>query len=136
MVRMKGRYLGNKKIEILHEPSGVTICTAAPKDNNGDGSSFSPTDLASASLAACMLTLMGIYAERTNIDLTDAQFSVNKIMTDNPRRIAELPVTFHLPRQLPQDERMKLERAAQSCPVRHSLHPEIKVSVEFLYDID
>lgn len=132
---MQGRYLGNKKVELIHEPSGMKMHTAAPKDNNGDGSSFSPTDLSAAALGACLLTVMGIFAERNGVDLTGSFFSIEKIMINNPRRIGELPLTVHLPRALPPDVRSKLEKVAHSCPVRHSLHPEIKVTSSFVYDI-
>jgi len=135
MVKMQGKYLGGKKIEILHEPSGAKIYTAAPKDNNGDGSSFSPTDLVAAALGACILTVMGIVAERSNVDLTGSSYSVEKHMSQTPRRIGMIPVVLHLPKNIEAEMRSKLENAAHTCPVHHSLHPDIKVSVEFNYDV-
>ena len=135
MTQMRGKYLGNKKVELLHEGSGMRIQTAAPVDNNGDGSSFSPTDLVAASLGACMFTVMGIYAERNGIDLSGGHFTVQKLMADSPRRIRELPLVIHLPSRLDADTRLKLERVAKTCPVHHSLHPEIKAEPSFLYDV-
>jgi putative redox protein len=135
MVQMRGKYLGNKKLELLHEPSGTKIYTAAPKDNNGDGSSFSPTDLAAVSLGACILTVMGIFAERHAIDLTGSHFSIEKVMSSNPRRIAELPISIHLPKSIAPEMRETLERVAHTCPVHQSLHPEIQVRECFVYDV-
>ena len=134
-VSIEGRYLGNKNVELTHGPSGTIIKTAAPVDNNGDGSSFSPTDLASSSLAACMMTIMGIIAERDGIDLSGANFSLEKHMGTEPRRISRIPISFHLPKSLTEDERKKLERAAMTCPVHHSLHPEIEAEISFNYDL-
>ena len=134
-VRMTGRYLGNKKVELLHELSGTRITTAAPLDNNGDGSSFSPTDLFSASLGACMMTVMGIVADRDGIDLTRMTMSLEKHMNQSPRRVARIPVTLHLPRSLTPEQRTKLEKTAHACPVNSSLHSDIEAPVEFVYDV-
>ena len=135
MSKMKGTYLGNKKLELVHEESGTKIFTAAPRDNNGDGSSFSPTDLVSSALGACMFTVMGIFAERNNIELKGGYFTVEKIMTDGPRRISELRLVIHLPSSLPQESRIKFERVALTCPVHHSLREDIKANPQFLYDV-
>ncbi|MFM1847795.1 MAG: hypothetical protein RL417_1269 [Pseudomonadota bacterium] len=134
-VKIHGRYLGNKKIRLKHGDSGTEITTAAPKDNGGDGSSFSPTDLVAAALGSCMVTIMGLMAEREGILLDGTWFEVEKHMSQSPRRLGHLPVMIHLPRGLTPEQRLKLERGAHTCPVHHSLHPEISVEVTFLYDV-
>lgn len=133
-VRVTGRYLGNKRNELVHEPSGTAITTAAPVDNQGDGSTFSPTDLCAASLGACQVTVMAIVAERDGIDLSGTHWSVEKTMAQSPRRIGLLKVEIHLPKNLDAAARSKLEAAARACPVHHSLHPEVKVEAAFIYD--
>ena len=135
-VEITGRYTGNLKMELTHGPSKATLKTAAPVDNKGDGSSFSPTDLVAAALGSCMVTTMGIVAEREGIDFRAASFRVEKHMQSDPRRIAALPVVIHLPRSLTPDQRTKLERAAHTCPVHRSLLPEIEKQVEFVYDAE
>lgn len=132
-VTMTGRYLGQTKVELEHGPSGTRIRTAAPVDNHGDGSSFSPTDLTAASLGACMLTVMGMVAEREQIDFTSCHFRVEKIMQTDPRRISRLPIDIHMPPGLSADQRKKLERTAKTCPVHHSLLPEIEIALQFHY---
>ena len=134
-VSISGRYVGNKKVELTHGPSTVTITTAAPKDNNGDGSSFSPTDLVAGALGACMLTLMDIVAERDKVDLSGTYFSLEKHMLASPRRIEKVPVVFHLPKSVPEDKRDKLKNAAMTCPVFRTLNPEVQVDVVFHYDV-
>jgi putative redox protein len=134
-VEITGRYTGQLKTELTHGPSGVVLRTAAPVDNQGDGSSFSPTDLAAAALASCMVTTLAIVAERDGIDLSGVSCRVEKHMASEPRRIASLPVTIHLPAGLPAAEREKLERAAHTCPVHRSLLPEIEKDVRFVYDV-
>jgi putative redox protein len=132
---ISGKYLGNKKVKLTHTDSGAEITTDAPKDNNGEGSLFSPTDLFAASLGTCMVTVMSIFAERRSINIEKCTFELTKEMTQNPRRIGKLNVTIHLPQSLTEDERNYLEKAAKGCPVHHSLHPEIAVAANFLYDL-
>lgn len=132
-VHMSGRYHPGLKVEIEHEPSGSRIWTSAPLDNNGDGSTFSPTDLCAASLGACMLTVMGIVAERDGIDFSNCRFTLEKHMVAVPRRIGRLPLRIEMPAGLSADARVKLERTARHCPVHHSLHPEVAIEVEFVY---
>lgn len=132
-VHMSGRYLGQLKVELEHGPSGSKIRTSAPVDNNGDGSTFSPTDLCAASLGACMLTVMGIVAERDGIDFSACRFEIEKHMQADPRRIAKLPIRIEMPAGLAPEARKKLERTAHHCPVHHSLLPEIEIAVSFVY---
>ena len=134
-VKISARYLGNKRMELLHEPSGATITTDAPKDNNGQGAAFSPTDLVAGALGACAMTIISIVAERDGIDVSGMRMDAEKEMASTPRRIAAIPVTIHLPRALAQEERQKLELAAAGCPVANSLHPDVKARISFVYDI-
>ncbi|MEA2691506.1 MAG: putative redox protein [Acidobacteriota bacterium] len=132
-VEITGTYTGNLKMELTHGPSGAKLKTAAPVDNKGDGSSFSPTDLAAAALGSCVVTTMAIVAEREGIDFTTASFRIEKHMQSDPRRIAKLPVEVHMPPGLTPDQRTKLERAGHTCPVHKSLLPEIEAEIKFVY---
>jgi len=136
MIRITGRTIGPLKMELTHEASGATMITAAPKDNSGDGSSFSPTDLMAAALGSCMVTVMGIRAAREGIPFEGVGFFVEKHMRADPRRIDRLPVTLEMPAGLDADQRRTLEAAALSCPVHLSLLPEIEREVSFRYPDD
>lgn len=129
------RYIGNKRVELTHEDSGAKILTDAPKDNQGEGRAFSPTDLFAASLGSCLMTIMAIVAEREGIDLTGMRMEMEKQMAAGPRRIVALPVGIHLPRSIEDKDRKRLENAARACPVHKSLHPDIDAGVEFIYDV-
>jgi putative redox protein len=133
MVEIRGSYVHPLKMEITHAPSGTVIPTSAPRDNNGDGSSFSPTDLVAAALGSCMVTVMGIVARREGIPFDDVSFRVEKHMRAEPRRIDRLPVTLRMPRGLTGEQRGRLEAAALGCPVHLSLLPEIERDVHFQY---
>lgn len=130
---MSGRYVGQLKVELHHEPSGMRLNTAAPVDNNGDGSSFSPTDLVAAALGACMLTIVAMVAERDGLDTSALAFECEKHMQSSPRQIGAIPVKIHMPAGLNAEQKAKLERAALTCPVHRSLLPEIDKTVTFVY---
>jgi putative redox protein len=128
------RYVGQLRTEATHVASGNSIQTDAPTDNHGRGEAFSPTDLVSTALGACMMTVMGIVAERHQLDLSNSTFSVTKHMsTDTPRRIAQIDVAFQLPAALAPADRALLERTARTCPVALSLNPEIRQEISFAY---
>src|SRR5690242_7866656 len=113
MVKMKATYLGALHCQLVHQPSQSQIETDAPKDNLGKGECFSPTDLMGAALASCILTTMGIVAQRDGIPLENASAEVEKKMVSEPtRRIGSLPTTVTLPGSIPAQHRQKLERAA------------------------
>lgn len=132
MVEMKGIYQGNLHCELSHGPSGTQISTDAPKDNMGKGEAFSPTDLIGASLGSCILTTMAIVARREGIPFENASFQVQKEMSSNPRKIGSLSVSIKLPAGLSEENQTKLEQVAHGCPVRLSLHPDMKVTLIFL----
>ncbi len=132
-VDITGTYRGGLSVELTHGPSGQTWRTAAPVDNQGDGSSFSPTDMVAGALGACMLTILAIVAERDGLDVSGLTFRVEKHMQSGPRRIASLPIRLTMPAGLNATQRRKLERAALTCPVHHSLLPDIDIKTHFDY---
>ena len=134
MVRIDAVYEGGLHTSSRHEPSGALLSTDAPKDNEGRGETFSPTDLVATALGTCMLTIMGIAARRKGLKLEGAKVRVEKHMVAEPvRRIGSLEVAFEMPAGLAPAERQVLERAALACPVHQSLHPDIRIPVSFLY---
>jgi putative redox protein len=131
-VRMAVTYQGDLHTEALHEPSGSRLETDAPKDNDGRGERFSPTDLVGAALGSCMLTVMGIVARRHAWDMTGARAEVEKDMVASPtRRIARLALAIAMPPGIPESARPVLERAARTCPVHESLHPDVAIELRF-----
>ena len=133
MVTMTGIYEGEKHCTLTHGPSQNKISTDAPKDNNGRGEAFSPTDLVGAALGSCILTTMAIYAEKHGINLVGSHFQVGKKMNLTPRMIAELSIEMTLPATLTAEQRATLEEIAHTCPVTRSLNPDVKMPVIFKY---
>lgn len=133
-VEIKGKYEGDLRVKLTHGPSGSVIETDAPLDNEGKAERFSPTDLVVAALGSCIMTIMGIIAKRDGIKLDGTTFRAEKYMNENPRRIAKIVMQFYLPKELTIPQRTKLEKAAHTCPVHHSLLLEIEKDLRFFYD--
>ncbi|MFN8356653.1 MAG: OsmC family protein [Spirosomataceae bacterium] len=134
MPTAKTIYLGDLRTQATHVFSGTEILTDAPLDNNGKAEAFSPTDLVAAAYGSCMMTIMGILARREEIELTGSEMEITKIMSaEPPRRIAKLEVNLKMltQRELTEAEILKFERAARTCPVELSIHPDIDRVVNF-----
>ena len=132
MVEVTIDYKGELHCEAQHGPSQTIIATDAPVDNQGRGESFSPTDLVATALGSCMATIMGIVAQREKVDLVGLRVRVRKEMSaDLPRRITKLAVVCEMPFAESHSSAQALQEAAMECPVAHSIHPKIEVSVSW-----
>ncbi|MBK7681916.1 MAG: OsmC family protein [Bacteroidetes bacterium] len=132
MATIKTKYEGDLRTFSTHIASGNEIITDAPKDNHGKGEAFSPTDLVSAALGACMLSIMGIAAKTHDIEFRNVTLENTKIMASDPRRIAEISIEFYFNGMEYNDyQKLILERAARTCPVALSLHPDLKQTIVF-----
>lgn len=131
-VRVELTYEGDLHTQALHGPSGAELATDAPTDNQGRGEAFSPTDLVATALGSCMMTVMGIVAQRHDWKLEGTKVLVDKEMATEPiRRIGRLGVQFQMAPGIPEEGRDRLERAAHTCPVCKSLGDEVVVDVSF-----
>ncbi len=129
-VEINARYDGALRCKLTHMPSGSVIETDAPTDNCGRGERFSPTDLVASALATCILTTIGIVAQRKGWDVSGMRARVVKEMSaEPPRRIARLPVELWMPPSVPLEARQQIENTARACPVHKSLHPDIEAPV-------
>jgi uncharacterized OsmC-like protein len=129
-------YEGGLLCTATHGPSRRSLNTDAPVDNGGKGEAFSPTDLVATALGTCMATIMGLVAQRNHLDIAGLQVQVLKEMAADPvRRIGSLKTRLVFPKGKPLSaaSRAKLEAAANACPVKQSLHPDVKIPVEFIY---
>ena len=130
MTRISCRYTGDLHCSAEHEPSGVSLSTDAPPDHDGRGESFSPTDLLATALGTCILTVMGITAKRRNWSVTDAEASVEKIMSQTgPRKIETLRVWITLPQGLSEEQIQLFRRVVYDCPVKRNLEPSMTIDL-------
>jgi putative redox protein len=135
-VEIKAVYCGKLRCDATHGPSGMTLHTDAPVDNGGNGESFSPTDLVATALGTCVMTIMGLMADRHDLKLDGLSVHVVKEMIATPvRRIGSLKTTVTIPPGVVDDPEMRtrIEAAARKCPVHQSLHPDIDAPINFRY---
>jgi uncharacterized OsmC-like protein len=129
-------YKGNLRTELTHLQSGAIIENDAPTDNQGRGERFSPTDMLATSLGSCMITTMAIRAADMNLNFEDTKIEITKIMSaDAPRRVAEIKANLIFTEKFTatNEQKEQLIRIARSCPVEKSLHPEIKLDINFIW---
>lgn len=133
MVNISSIYTGQKHCEATHGPSEAKLQTDAPKDNNGLGQTFSPTDLLATAVGTCILTTVAIFAEKENISIVGATSYTEKVMTPPPRRVASLKTICKFPNSIPEEFKKRIPEIAEQCPVKKSLHPDVQVPVEILF---
>lgn len=134
MVEIRLTYEGELHCSAVHGPSGNELVTDAPLDNNGRGEAFSPTDLVATAMASCMATVMGIVARRKEIALEGMKVTARKFMSeDQPRRISKIELDLEMPLPANHPERKIFESAARGCPVHHSIHPDIEVVMNWVW---
>ena len=130
--KIESNYLGGLRVSSTHLASNTEIITDAPVDNNGKGESFSPTDLVATALGTCMITVMGIYAEKNGILMPNVYSRTNKVMSSTPRKISKLKIEIIFgDNQLSEVEKQCLKDVALNCPVAKRLHPDLKQEIEF-----
>lgn len=134
MTTVTSLYQGDYRCTSTHLQSGTALITDAPTDNHGKGESFSPTDLVATALGTCIMTILGIYAEKHSLDFKGMKMDITKTMADNPRRIGKIDIVVTMPRiTLDAFQKTELETITRSCPVCLSLHPEIEKNISFVW---
>jgi len=127
------KYQGDLRTTATHLDSGSKISTDAPKDNHGLGATFSPTDMVCSALASCILTIMAIAVEKNNVDIKNTIAIVKKTMGNNPRRIIKIEINLTFPKKYDLKTRSILQKAANNCPVHHSLSEKTEKDISFTY---
>lgn len=125
-------YEGDLRTLAIHSQNGSKLSTDAPKDNQGKGELFSPTDLVTVAAASCALTLMGIEARRLGVELQGLSAQADKTMVTKPlRKIGRISIRIVCKSRFDDAVRQKLEKAAKTCPVHESLHPDLELDMTF-----
>ncbi len=128
MHQMKVEYQGHYRTVATHLDSKSTLLTDAPKDNQGQGEAFSPTDLLSTSLASCMLTIGAMKARSLGIELGPVTVEVQKKMQASPRKVSEIVLRFDwkgLDQKIAAQDLEQIKEAALNCPVALSLDSQV-----------
>jgi len=129
MATSKIVYQGSLRTQATHLQSGNSIRTDAPVDNQGKGEEFSPTDLLATSLGACMITIMGIEANKLDINIDNTNIVVTKHMSSSlPRSVSQIDITMDIPNKISDEHMTSFRQFAKNCPVAKSISPDIEVN--------
>ena len=126
-------YSGDLRVVSRHLKSGQEVHSDAPVDNHGKGEAFSPTDIMSTSLAKCMLTVMGIRAEKLGVDMRGSRARVFKVMASEPRRVQKIRIEVEMTAHCRENQKEILEKVGRQCPVALSLHPDLEQDIVFIW---
>ena len=126
------RYLGDLQAEAKHTLSGSIVNTDAPKDHDGEGKDFAPTDLLASSLGTCVITIMGIEAKRRGWEIDNIKVDIYKTMTlEGPRKIKSLVLEIFMPSELTSEKYKVLKRVAEDCPVKLNLEGSVDIDLHW-----
>ena len=95
-----------------------TIITDEPARLGGTDTAPTPHELLAATLASCVSTMLVLYAKPRDIDLGELRVDVDYDADTTPRQVE---ITIHLPEHLTDDQVKRLEKVAETCPVRRAL---------------
>ncbi|GAB6983178.1 OsmC family protein [Prevotella dentasini] len=120
------KYVGNGRVEAVHNESAVKVTTDARKPVGGLGENQTPVELLGNSLAACALTIMGLQAGKAGADFAGCYAEVGECEEDMEKfSVTRIPITFHLKAEFDEKLRKKLENFAhKGCFVGNSLTAE------------
>jgi putative redox protein len=94
------------------------IVTDEPIELGGTDEGPAPHELLPAALASCIATMVALYAERHGWEIGDAFVDVEYDPESEPRQVE---IEVHLPAGLSRDQIRRLERVAETCPLRRAL---------------
>ena len=114
-----------------HHPLRTTIPLEGCSAFGGKGLDLNPIDLMAMGLASCLMIVMGKTAEAEGLDIVGAKADVNYDLVNY--RIGQIKVVIHLPRKLSATDQSKLEAASKKCPVFLAIHPDVKVTVSYIW---
>lgn len=92
--------------------------------------------MVAAALASCMLTFIGVVAERRGINIEGTEIETEKVMYAEPRRIGEINMVITFPNKLDDKTMDVIKKAVLTCPVYKTLHPDTVKGILYKFGND
>jgi len=108
------------------------ITTDEPDSLGGEDTAPAPHELLPAMVASCVSTMIALYARRHGWQLDGLRVDVDYDVETVPRH---LRITIHLPDNLNQEQRGRLQRVAETCPVRRAFEAGFEFEEELVYGV-
>jgi len=132
MNTLKLRYDGDQHATALKEPHHNSVAIDCPFTAKGD--EFSPGNLLGISVAGCMLLSMGAVAQREQLDLSGTVVDIELTETREPYpHVDSIILEFRVPGEFAFTDRLRMERAAELCPIKHSFGNDTVVTATYNY---
>jgi putative redox protein len=106
-----------------------TIVTDEPVKLGGGDEGPTPHELLAAALASCISTMIAMYARNRNWQMSGTRVEVRYEPDAAPRTFT---AAIHLPAGMEPDQYRRLERVAESCPVRRALEAHFDFQEELV----
>ena len=134
MAGINVQYQGKLRCKAAREQDGQAVQTDVGTEHGGLGEFLSPVEMAVAALANCASSMVAVVAEHNGVDVSGMKTTTAFEMAGSPvRRIGSVQLTFKLPKSVPEAVRPKLAAAAKACPVKNSMHPDVRVGIDLVY---
>lgn len=129
MLTASARRIGTSLTHAVDVNGRHAIVTDEPAELGGADEGPAPHELLPAALASCIGTMIAMYAERRGWSLAETSVEVAYDTEATPRRFE---IAVHLPEGLSPDQRKKLERVAETCPLRRALEAGFEFDEELV----
>ena len=90
---------------------------------------MNPGELLTASLGACMLSMVGYMASKRGDNVHGTTADISAKFDDEHSRIVAFDVVLTFPASFTQEQKDVYTRAAQTCPVHNSLREDIHYNI-------
>jgi putative redox protein len=117
-MRATARHIGGNLRHEVEINGRHTLVTDEPEHLGGTDDGPAPHELLAAALASCVATMIAMYAKNREWDIGECTVEVDYDPDSVPRRVE---VEVHLPADLTPERLRRLERVAETCPVRRAL---------------
>jgi putative redox protein len=112
------RRIGNTLMHEVDVNGRHTIFTDEPEHLGGRDQGPAPHELLAATLASCIATMIAMYSQNHGWDTSETTVEVEYDPTSVPRRFT---IAVDIANDLTPEQRRRLERVAETCPVRRAL---------------
>jgi putative redox protein len=127
-------YDGAQHATALKEPHHSRVSIDCPITAKGE--EFSPGNLLGISVAGCMLLSMGAVAQRDNLDLRGTTVDIELTETGEPHpHVDTISLAFRVAGDFPPKDRLKMERAAELCPIKRSFGKDTVLTATYTYGV-
>ncbi len=122
-------YTGNQRCVATRAKDDKQVVVDCPMTK---GRELGPGEMIAAGLGSCMLISMAGFAERHGLDVDGSNVEVDVRFVGEPQsRISTIDVRVHVPKDFGEQDRARLRKAANACPIKHSFGHETEVSTAF-----